>query len=107
MTTARYLAARGLHSRLGDCAENILPGLSRARGRSYSLTVDAISRVHFYDAPMLVRTGRLLDLDSLRTKTYSLHQVQPLPRGALFRDRRDAERYAAGIRQANRETKRS
>jgi hypothetical protein len=56
---------------------------------------------------MLIRTGRLLDLDSLRTMTYSRHQIQPLPRGALFRDRSDAERYAAGIRQANRATQKS
>jgi hypothetical protein len=81
--------------------------VSRAWGRSYSLTVDNVSRVHLYDTPMLVRTSRLLDLDSLRTTTYSRLQIQPLPRGALFRDRADAERYAAGVREANRETPKS
>jgi hypothetical protein len=76
--------------------------VSRAIGNTYSLTQESLSRVFLYDAPLLIRAARILDQSCLSTLTYNRQNLQPLPRGALFRDRQSADRYVATIDEANR-----
>ncbi len=67
--------------------------VSRALGQTYSRTVEVVSPVFLYDVPLLMRTARIIDPNSLVTRTYNLQQIQLLPREALFRDKDAAQMF--------------
>lgn len=72
--------------------------ISRGIGHTYSLTEESVLAAMRFDCALPVRIARIIDDRVLQVRTYSRLTLQPLTRGALFRDGESAARFASDHR---------